>query len=1412
MAYTASVRNVRKLLFSCFSALLLAGCGGSSGSSNSTPPVTPIITSFMASPSTITAGSSSALTAVFSGGTGEIEPGNLSVTSGVAVSVSPTATTAYTLTVTPVSGTAISQTATVTVNPATPVPTISSFTANPATITVGASTALTADFTNGTGVITPGNLAVTSGVAVNVTPATTTTYTLTVTPTTGAAITQTTTVTVNPLVPTITSFSASPATITAGQSTSLTANFTNGTGVITPGNISVTSGVAVSVSPTATTIYTLTVTPVSGAAITQTTTVTVNPAAPTITSFSASPATITAGQSTSLTANFTNGTGVITPGNISVTSGVAVSVSPTATTIYTLTVTPVSGAAITQTTTVTVNPAVPTITSFSASPATITDGSSSSLTAVFANGTGVITPGNISVTSGVAVSVSPTATTIYTLTVTPVSGAAITQTTTVTVNPLTATITSFSASPATITAGSSTSLTAVFANGTGVITPGNLSVTSGTAVSVSPAATTIYTLTVTPTSGTAVTKTTTVTVNPAATPTITSFSANPATITAGASSALTAVFANGTGVITPGNLSVTSGTAVNVTPAATTIYTLTVTPATGTAITQTTTVTVNAASPYLIPDGTYTITSKRGGLVVAVLNSAATAGANLDQETSIGAGNQIWQVTNLGNNYVELSNVVSGLAIEDPGSSTTHGLLLDQAPYGSGTNQIWQVVSNSGYIILLNEYSNLAMDVYGDSTNVGAEIDQWPESFTDNQYWTFSPAPYTPPSVTSVTISPKTGTATVGGTLSFTAQVNGTGAVTNTVSWTIAAPASSTLSPGTINPGAASSTGLATAVFNTPYPAPASVTITATSTQDPTKSATATVTLTTPAASTGPALTVDAGNQLHAISPLIYGINGNNNPQIAQVAQDSGVTLDRWGGDGATRYNYQVDQYNSAGDWWYENNGTGTKDNSGFNQQVVADAANGMKTLGTVPLIGYTTNGTGACSYSIAKYGPQQPHNGLTSEPSNSDCGYGVSVATGQNVVNDPTDTSMAIDETWTSGWVQYLAGKFGSAGNGGVAIYDLDNEPADWSGVHKDIHPLPFTYDELSSKGLSYAAAIKAADPTAQVSGPVMDNWWDYFYSAKDVYAGYGQGPCYKPWSNPIDRMAHGGTPFLAYYLQQFAAYAAAHNGARLLDYLDIHGYYAAHPNGNGVAFALAADTSIQEARVDSTRAFWDPTYTDSYYTIPNYSTDPNYVNPNTTCNPPLQPLQLIPFLKSLAANNYPGTKVAIDEYNWGAQDTINGAIAQADILGIFGAQGLDLGALWPGTNDPTQEFPIMEAFAIYRNYDGNKSTFGDTALASVTGDQSKLAVYGALRTADKTVTIVVINKTYGDLTATLGLNNMTPNGKAQVYQYSNANLQSIVQQPSLTVTPPPNGSTNSSLSATFPAQSITLLVIPKQ
>jgi hypothetical protein len=363
-------------------------------------------------------------------------------------------------------------------------------------------------------------------------------------------------------------------------------------------------------------------------------------------------------------------------------------------------------------------------------------------------------------------------------------------------------------------------------------------------------------------------------------------------------------------------------------------------------------------------------------------------------------------------------------------------------------------------------------------------------------------------------------------------------------------------------------------------------------------------------------------------------------------------------------------------------------------------------------------------------------------------------------------------------------------------------------------------TYDEITNGGIGTALAIKASDGNALVSGPVISGWYEYFYSQQDVNAGYSKGPCFQPWENPADRQAHAGTPLIEYYIQRMSSASDAYS-VRLLDYVTIHGYYAAIYNGASVAFATAGDTGTQQARMNSTRAFWDLTYTDPNNTglyQPVYPPDPNQTN----CKVPASP-NLIPMMQQCAATDWTSAKfpqrlkTAIDEYNFGGTESINGAVAQADVLGIFGKYGLDMGVFWPTATYASQA-PLNMAFAIYRNYDGNKSTFGDRELSSNTGDQSKLAVYAASRTSDGAITIIVINKTYGSLSDTLSINNLTSIAtSAQVYQYSNANLTVIVAQPAATITPPGSGSTISTISGssasqplTFPAQSITMIVIP--
>ena len=141
------------------------------------------IMDFSASKADVLANAASTLSATYTGGTGVVTPGNLTLASGATLVVNPSRTTTYTLTVTNTAGDTSTEAITITVGA---LPSIASFRANPANITVGQGTLLSYVFT-GTGVLTPGSIPVTSGEQVTVKPTTTTTYTLTVTSAAGAS-------------------------------------------------------------------------------------------------------------------------------------------------------------------------------------------------------------------------------------------------------------------------------------------------------------------------------------------------------------------------------------------------------------------------------------------------------------------------------------------------------------------------------------------------------------------------------------------------------------------------------------------------------------------------------------------------------------------------------------------------------------------------------------------------------------------------------------------------------------------------------------------------------------------------------------------------------------------------------------------------------------------------------------------------------------------------------------------------------------------------------------------------------------------------------------------------------------------------------------------------------------------------
>ncbi len=264
---------------------------------------------------------------------------------------------------------------------------------------------------------------------------------------------------------------------------------------------------------------------------------------------------------------------------------------------------------------------------------------------------------------------------------------------------------------------------------------------------------------------------------------------------------------------------------------------------------------------------------------------------------------------------------------------------------------------------------------------------------------------------------------------------------------------------------------------------------------------------------------------------------------------------------------------------------------------------------------------------------------------------------------------------------------------------------------------PNPTTYAELLQDSIEYAQAIKSVAPNCLVFGSANYGW--------DGYTSLQNAP------------DADGREFLDYYLQQMQQ-ASVSAGERLLDVLDVH-FYTSTPND---------PVDIMQAP----RSLWDPTYMENSWiaqSVPG-------------------PIELLPRLQAKISQFYPGTKLAIGEYNYGGGTDISGAIAEADALGIFGREGVYSAAEWPlSSNEPYTD----AAFEMYRNFDGADGAFGDTSIQASNSDTTDTSIYASVdSTNPNAMTLVAINKTGQAITADMLLDHVQAGSTATFYQLTGA------------------------------------------
>lgn len=433
-------------------------------------------------------------------------------------------------------------------------------------------------------------------------------------------------------------------------------------------------------------------------------------------------------------------------------------------------------------------------------------------------------------------------------------------------------------------------------------------------------------------------------------------------------------------------------------------------------------------------------------------------------------------------------------------------------------------------------------------------------------------------------------------------------------------------------------------------------------------------------------ITIDATRRT-PISPYIYGVN---HPDWAKMG--AGFTVVRQGGNRMTAYNWETNASNAGSDWNHQNDShLGESNEPGWTARTFMDAGqkNGAAVILTVPTAGYVSadkNGDGD----------------VNKTPDYLNKRFHKSYAKKSGPLAFPPDTKdKSVYQDEFVAWIERV--KSPST----PVWFSLDNEPDLWGHTHQRIWPKNPTYAQIIANNIEFATGIKSVAPKTLVFGPANYGWQGFrrFQDAPDA----------------------NNRDFLDVYLAAMKE-AGKKAGKRLVDVLDIHWYPEAQGGGIRICFGDGTNDKpeTQTARIQAPRSLWDSTYVEDSWIAKSIGG---------------KPIVLLPGVLGQIEKQYPGTKLAITEYNYGGPNHISGAIAQADVLGIFGRFGLFAATNWGLNANNRAE---LAGFRAFIDYDGKGSRFGDLGLSVVGTKAPTNSVYAALDSKNSSrMTVVLINKT---------------------------------------------------------------------
>jgi hypothetical protein len=456
---------------------------------------------------------------------------------------------------------------------------------------------------------------------------------------------------------------------------------------------------------------------------------------------------------------------------------------------------------------------------------------------------------------------------------------------------------------------------------------------------------------------------------------------------------------------------------------------------------------------------------------------------------------------------------------------------------------------------------------------------------------------------------------------------------------------------------------------------------------------------------------VDLTRVTHAISPLIYGVTTANEEYLEAIQ----IPLNSWGGNPSTRYNWKHGHaWNAGRDYFFKNGNYGVTSGSASDQFVEKSLSVGAEIRLTVPTLGWVAKNDdlNTCSFP----GPDGECRDLPRV-----------TCENPSIIADPTLANTKSGVKFIQDWILHLIENKGF----NVRFIAMDNEPELWGWTHYDVHPDCTTYQEVLDKYIEYGSAVREVAPEAELAGPVTSGWWFYWNSG----------------AGAADKRAHGNEHFLPWFLTKVREHEEQ-NDIRILDVLDIH-YYPQN------VYNYEDDPATSALRLRSTRSLWDYNYIDE-----------SWIN---------EAVALIPRMKALIDEYAPGIKLGISEWNWGGEISMSGALAVADVLGIFGKEDVYYAAYY---GYPPEESPTYYAFKMYRNFDSRGSHFGDRSVWTESTEYDLVSSYAAIDSQTGKLHIMLINKDpEAFIPLQVYLKGFDPQGRAQLYHYSQEAVDAILE-----------------------------------